>query len=556
MAEAHAEARRGGWVIHGATSWRDYFKFNTDHKVIGIQYIVISFVFFLFAGMLAEVIRAQLMRPNNNIVTGSAYNQLFSLHGTMMIFLFVVPTLTGLANYILPLQIGAQDMAFPKLNALSLWMAVVGGIGMVGALLVGGAESGWSAYPPLSLQTGAGQSWWAVSLFIIGFSSIFGAINFLATALTMRAPGMTIMRMPLFVWSVIATAIIILMGTPVLASALLLMLWDRIAGTHFFQAMGDPLMWQNLFWFYSHPAVYIMILPGFGAISEILPVFSRKPIFGYKMIAFSSLAIAVAGFLVWAHHMFTSGMNPMLRVPFMLTSMVIAVPTGVKIFSWLGTIAGGKLRLTTAMTFALAFIAMFVIGGLSGIFLAAIPTDIQMQDTYFVVAHLHYVLFGGSTMAIFAAIYFWYPKMTGRMLNEKLGQVHFWMIFVGFNLTFLVQHYLGMQGMARRIFTYPPEFATGNLISSLGAFLLAVGMLPFIYNALVSLRKGAIAGPNPWRALTLEWTLPSPPPIHNFPETPVVTGDPYGYGRKLPPAPPATPERKPSGKPATVGGGE
>jgi cytochrome c oxidase subunit I len=264
----------------------------------------------------------------------------------------------------------------------------------------------------------------------------------------------------------------------------------------------------------------------------------------------------VAGFLVWAHHMFTSGMNPMLRVPFMLTSMVIAVPTGVKIFSWLGTIAGGKLRLTTAMTFSLAFIAMFVIGGLSGIFLAAIPTDIQMQDTYFVVAHLHYVLFGGSTMAIFAAMYFWYPKITGRMLNEKLGQVHFWMVFLGFNMTFLVQHYLGLQGMARRIFTYPAEFATGNLISSIGAFLLAVGMLPFIYNALVSLRKGAIAGPNPWRALTLEWTLPSPPPIHNFPETPVVTSDPYGYGRKLPPAPPATPERKPSGKPAPVGGGE
>jgi len=553
MAEGYAPAARGGWVVHGATSWRDYFKFNTDHKVIGTQYITMGFIFFLIGGLMAEAIRAQLSRPGNTLITGNLYNELFSLHGTIMIFLWVIPVLTGVANFIVPLQIGAQDMAFPKLNALSLWLAVLGGLLMLASFVVGGAESGWSAYPPLSEQTGNGQTLWALALFVIGFSSIFGGLNFLVTIMNLRAPGMTLMRLPLFSWSMIATSIIILGGTPVLAAALALMLWDRVVGTHFFSATGDPLMWQNLFWFYSHPAVYIMILPGFGIISEVLPVFARKPIFGYKMIAFSSMAIAIFGFLVWAHHMFTSGMNPLLRIPFMLTSMIIAVPTGVKIFSWLATIWGGRIRFTTSMLFALSFIAMFVIGGLSGIFLASIPIDIDVQDSYFVVAHLHYVLFGGTVQAVFAGLYFWFPKITGRMLNERLGKIHFWITFIGFNLTFLPQHWLGLEGMPRRVFTYPPEFATANLISSIGAFVLGIAVLPFLANILISLRAGKLAGANPWRSLTLEWTLPSPPPIHNFPQLPVVISDPYGYGRKQS-AQPAQPQ--PTSRPAPTGGGQ
>jgi cytochrome c oxidase subunit 1 len=362
---------------------------------------------------------------------------------------------------------------------------------------------------------------------------------------------MTLMRMPLMAWAIISTSIIIILGTPVLSAALAMLAISRILGTNFFAASagGDPLMWQNLFWFYSHPAVYIMILPGFGIISEVLPVFSRKPIFGYKLIAFSSLAIGIFGFLVWAHHMFTSGMDPFLRVPFMITSMIIAVPTGVKIFSWLATIWGGKLHFTTSMMFALGFISLFLVGGLSGIFLASVPIDIHVQDTYFVVAHLHYVLFGGSVMALYAGLYYWFPKITGRMLNERLGQVHFWLNFIGFNLTFLPQHQLGLDGMPRRVADYAPEFATLNLLSTLGAILLAVSTLPFIINVLVSLKRGAIAGPNPWRALGLEWTVSSPPPIHNFPVPPVVDSDPYGYGER--PIPPAQPLPSPG-----VTGGE
>ncbi len=559
MAEAQAAARRG-WVVHGATNWHDYFKFNTDHKVIGIQYITVGFTFFLIGGMMAELIRTQLLRPDNTIFTGNTFNELFSLHGTIMIFLWIIPVLIGVGNFVVPLQLGAADMAFPKLNALSLWMTVISGIVMIASIVVGGAASGWSAYPPLSEQTGFGQTLWAIALLVTGFASIFGALNFMVTIFTMRAPGMGLFQMPLFVWSIVATALMILGGTPVLAGALALLLWDRLGGAIFFSANSDPLMWQNLFWFYSHPAVYIMILPGFGVISEVMPVFARKPIFGYKMIALSSMAIAILGFLVWAHHMFTSGMNPLLRIPFMITSMIIAVPTGVKIFSWLGTIWGGRIRFTTSMMFALSFIAMFVIGGLSGIFLAAIPIDIHVQDTYFIVAHLHYVLFGGAVQAIFAGMYFWYPKITGRMLDERLGKLHFWLTFIGFNLTFLPQHWLGLAGMPRRVFTYAPEFQPANFVSSLGAFLLGIAVLPFLANALISLRRGRVAGPNPWRALTLEWTVSSPPPLHNFPEPPVWQGDPYGYGRRQPapqpadqPQPAAQPQR---GTPIITGGGE
>jgi cytochrome c oxidase subunit I len=529
-----------GFIRHGATTWRDYFTFNTDHKVIGIQYLVLSFAFFAFGGILAELIRTQLAVPNNTFVTGSQYNQLFTIHGTVMIFLWIIPAFTGMANYVVPLMIGANDMAFPRLNALAFWLLIPGATLLLASFAVGGAESGWTAYAPLSLQTPVGQTIWAISLQFIGFSSIFSGLNFLVTIVNMRCPGMTAWRMPLLVWSIVATSIIIVLGTPVLSAALYMLAMNRITGANFFGAAGasDPLMWQNLFWFYSHPAVYIMILPGFGIISEVLPVFSRKPIFGYKMIAISSLAIAIVGFLVWAHHMFTSGMNPLLRIPFMVTSMIVAVPTGVKIFGWLGTIWGGKLRFTTANVFALAFISMFVIGGLSGIFLASVPIDIHVQDTYFVVAHLHYVLFGGSVMAIYAGLYYWFPKITGRMLNERLGHLHFWLTFIGFNITFLPQHVLGLDGMPRRVFTYAqPEFQPLNLVSTIGAIMLAVSTFPFVLNVVLSLVKGKRAGPNPWRALGLEWTVSSPPPIHNYPTPPVVTRDSYGYGEVTLPAP-------------------
>ena len=528
------DTARRGFVRHGARSWRDYFTFNTDHKVIGIQYMVTAFVFFIIGGLLAMVIRAELAAPGQQLVGGRAYNQLFTIHGTLMIFFWIIPGFIGLANYVVPLQLGQQDMAFPRLNALSFWMIVPGAILMLVAFAVGGAESGWTAYPPLSLTTYTGQTLWAISLQFIGFSSIFGGINFLVTIFNMRAKGMSLSRLPLMAWAMVATSIIIVMGTPVLSGALFLLIFSRILGTNFFSstAGGDPLMWQNLFWFYSHPAVYIMVLPGFGIISEVLPVYSRKPIFGYKLIAVSSLAIGIFGFLVWAHHMFTSGMDPLLRIPFMITSMIIAVPTGVKIFSWLATIWGGKLRFTTSMMFALAFISLFVIGGLSGIFLASVPIDIHVQDTYFVVAHLHYVLFGGSVMALYAGLYYWYPKITGHMLNERMGRLHFWLNFIGFNLTFLPQHTLGLDGMPRRVADYDPAFTALNLASSVGAMLLAFSTLPFLINVVVSLRKGAIAGPNPWRAFGLEWTTSSPPPIHNFPTPPVVDSDPYGYGER------------------------
>jgi cytochrome c oxidase subunit I len=534
MVATVAHSDRRGFVRHGALTWRDYFTFNTDHKVIGIQYLTFAFVFFMIGGLLAELIRGELAAPGTQFVSGNAYNQLFTLHGTFMIFFWIIPAFVGAANYVIPLQLGQRDMAFPRLNAFAFWLNVPAAILMLAAFVVGGAESGWTAYPPLSLMTSNGQTLWALSLQFVGFSSMFSAINFLVTIFNMRCKGMTMTRIPLFAWSVIATSLIILMGTPMLSAALFMLIFSRVLGTQFFTASagGDPLMWQNLFWFYSHPAVYIMILPGFGIISEVLPVFSRKPIFGYKLIAFSSLAIAIFGFLVWAHHMFTSGMDPMLRVPFMITSMIIAVPTGVKIFSWLATIWGGKLIFTTSMMFALAFISLFVIGGLSGIFLASVPIDIHVQDTYFVVAHLHYVLFGGSVMALYAGLYYWYPKLTGRMLNERLGQVHFWLTFIGFNMAFLPQHVVGLNGMPRRVADYDPAFASGNMLSTIGAIILGLSTLPFLYNALVSLKRGAAAGPNPWRALGLEWTVSSPPPIHNFEKDPEVDADPYGYGER------------------------
>jgi len=429
-------------------------------------------------------------------------------------------------------MIGARDMAFPKLNALSFWLIPPAGLIMLASFFVGAAESGWTAYVPLSVAAPFGQTLWAVSVILLGTSSIMGSINFVTTVLTMRAEGMGFWDLPLFVWSMLATALMVLVATPMLTAGLVLIAMDRLVGTLFFNvpAGGDPIFWQNVFWFYSHPAVYIMILPGMGIISEIFPVFSRKPIFGYKAIAFSSLAISILGLTVWAHHMFASGMNPALRVPYMITSMIIAVPTGVKIFSWLGTIWDGKLSFTTPMLFALGFISMFLIGGITGIFLASIPVDLHVHDSYFVVAHLHFVLFGGAVSAVYAGLYYWYPKVTGRMYNEKLGKTHFWLNFLGTNLTYLPMFVAGLLGMPRRVVDYAPEFASYNMLATIGAFLLGISTLPFLYNAIVSWVRGPKAGSNPWRALTLEWQTSSPPPEHNFEDTPVMTRWPYDYG--------------------------
>ena len=519
---------------HEERHWRDFFGFSTDHKVIGIQYLVTSFVFYCIGGVMADLVRTELRTPEVDFVTPEVYNSLFTLHATIMIFLWIVPTGAGFANYLIPLMIGARDMAFPRLNAVAFWMVPPAGVLLVASLAVGDApDAGWTSYPPLSLVTGqVGEGIWIMSILLLGTSSILGAMNFLVTIWKMRVPSMGIFQMPLFCWAMIATSALVLVSTPVLAAALILLGFDLLAGTNFFNPSGggDPVVYQHMFWFYSHPAVYIMILPFFGAISEILPIHARKPIFGYKAIAFSSLAISFLGLIVWAHHMFTSGVPGWLRMFFMITTMIIAVPTGIKIFGWLATIWGGKIRLNSPMLFAIGFLATFVIGGISGVMLAAVPFDIHVHDTYFVVAHLHYVLFGGSVLGIFAAIYHWFPKMTGRKMNEFWGQVHFALTMIGLNMTFLPMHKLGLMGMNRRIAEYDPKFTALNEICTYGSYILAVSTLPFIINAVWSWFYGEKAGNNPWQALTLEWMTSSPPSIENFETLPVLTTGPYDYG--------------------------
>ncbi|MBV9390118.1 MAG: cytochrome c oxidase subunit I [Chroococcidiopsidaceae cyanobacterium CP_BM_ER_R8_30] len=518
----------------GHRNWRDYFTFNTDHKVIGIQYLVTSFVFYCIGGVLADLVRTELRTPDSDFLNPELYNEVFTLHATIMIFLWVIPTGAGFANYLVPLMIGARDMAFPRLNAVAFWMIPPAGLLLIVSLLIGDApEAGWTSYPPLSLVTGqVGEGIWIMSLLVLGTSSILGALNFLVTILKMRVPSMGVYQMPLFCWSMLATSALQLLATPVLASALILLAFDLLAGTTFFNPTGggDPVVYQHMFWFYSHPAVYIMILPFFGLISEVIPIHSRKPVFGYTAIAYSSLAISFLGLIVWAHHMFTSGIPGWLRMFFMITTMIIAVPTGIKIFSWLATLWGGKLRLNSALLFAMGFVGTFVIGGISGVMLAAVPFDIHVHDTYFVVAHLHYVLFGGSVLGIFAGYYHWFPKITGRMMNEFWGRVHFALTIVGLNLTFLPMHKLGMEGMNRRIAMYDPKFTFLNEICTIGAYVLAVSTFPFIVNAIWSWMYGPKAGNNPWDALTLEWMTTSPPAIENFDELPVVATGPYDYG--------------------------
>jgi cytochrome c oxidase subunit 1 len=519
---------------HPQRRWQDYFTFNTDHKVIGIQYFVTGFLFYIIGGLLAEGIRTELATPDPDFVDPGFYNSMFTLHGTIMIFLWIVPAGTGaFANYLIPLMIGARDMAFPRLNAVAFWILPPAGVLLLTSFFVGPAQAGWTSYPPLSLISGkAGEAIWIMSLLLIGTSSILGGINFVTTILKMRVPSMSMMAMPLFCWAMLAASALILISTPVLAGALILLSFDLLAGTAFFNPAGggQPVVYQHMFWFYSHPAVYIMVLPFFGVISEVIPVHARKPIFGYGAIAYSSLAISFLGLIVWAHHMFTSGTPAWLRMFFMVATMVIAVPTGIKVFSWLATMWGGKINLNSSMLFAMGFISTFVIGGITGVMLASVPFDIHVHDTYFVVAHLHYVLFGGSVFGIFAGIYHWYPKVTGRYLNEFWGKTHFVLTFVGFNATFLPMHILGLQGMPRRIAMYAPEFQGLNQFCTIASYILAVSTLPLLINLVWSLFKGRPAPSNPWNALTLEWQTTSPPEIENFETLPVLTTGPYDYG--------------------------
>jgi cytochrome c oxidase subunit 1 len=507
---------------------------TVDHKRIGIMYIATALVFFVVGGLLAVLMRAQLATPNESFLTKNSYNEVMTMHGTTMVFLVVVPILAGFGNFLVPLMIGARDVAFPRLNAFSYWMYLLGGIVLYLSWFASGgaARAGWTAYVPLSeafFSPGHGQDYWILSLHILSIASFAGAVNFIVTIHNMRARGMTWMRMPLFVWAIETYSILLVAVLPVLSAGLTMLLLDRQAGTHFFLPAqgGNAVLYQHVFWFFGHPEVYIMVLPVFGMISEIIPVFARKPIFGYKAVAFSTISIAFFSMLVWAHHMFAVGMPVGLDSFFMITSMVIAVPTGVKIFNWLATAWRGNIIFDTPMLFALGFIALFTMGGLSGIFLAAFPVDWQVTDTYYVVAHLHYVLFGGSMFGIFGGLYYWWPKMFGRLLDERLGKWHFWLTFVGFNLTFLPQHMLGLLGMPRRIWTYHHGglWEAYNLTSTIGSGVMAIGVLIFVVNVWRTqvLHLGRRVGNDPWLADTLEWYAASPPAEHNFDSVPYVT---------------------------------
>ena len=503
---------------------------TTDHKKIGILYLVTAFVFFLVGGIEALLIRMQLAGPNGKILGPDLYNQMFTMHGTTMVFLAAMPLAVGFGNFIIPLLIGARDVAFPKLNALSYWLFLFGGLFMNSSFLFGGApDAGWFAYAPLTeraFSSGSRMDFWILGVLLLGIATTIGSINFIVTDLQLRAPGMTLSRTPIFVWANFVTSFIAVFALPALVTAIVLLLMDRQLGTHFYnvQAGGNAVLWQHLFWFFGHPEVYILILPAFGVVSEVIPVFSRKPLFGFMTVAFSSVAIGVISFTVWAHHMFSTGMTNTSLLFFSGDSFLIGVPTGVKMFAWLGTMWGGKLRYKTPMLFSIGFVSMFLIGGISGIHVAVVPIDWQVTDSYYIVSHLHYVLFGGMIFALFAGAYYWFPKMTGRLLDEGLGKIHFWLMFIGMNLLFLPQAILGLEGMPRRIYTYPAGVGWDleNLISTIGAFVVAISILIFAINMVRTLRKPANAPADPWDGFTLEWTVSSPPPAHNFAEIPMV----------------------------------
>ncbi len=516
----HVEREDRGWVGWVRT---------TDHKRIGVMYLVTAMSFMMLGGVEALLMRTQLAEPDNTLLRPQTYNQVLTMHGTTMVFLVVMPLWAGLANYLVPLQIGARDMAFPRLNALSYWLYLAGGIVFYASVFFNAPEAGWTAYTPLSSGPyipGNGTDAWIFLIHLTGVSSILGAMNFTVTIAKMRAPGMGWGRLPLFCWSMVAQAIMILVTFPVIAAAVTLLLTDRHFGTCFFEPScgGSAMLWQHFFWFFGHPEVYIMILPAFGVISEVLPVFARKPIFGYKAIAASSVGIALLSMLVWAHHMFATPLSNVMLVFFMLSSMLIAIPTGVKVLNWVATLFRGSIVLATPLYFAAGFLVLFTLGGITGVMLAIFPIDRQVTDTYFVVAHFHFVLVAGAVSGFMAALYFWFPKITGRMLSERLGKLSFWLQFVGFLGTFLIQHSLGLSGMPRRIYTYHASTGWGldNLISTVGSYILATGVLLTVVNVLLSLRRGHAAGPDPWNANTLEWFTTSPPQPHNFDVVPRV----------------------------------
>jgi cytochrome c oxidase subunit 1 len=503
---------------------------STDHKVIGKNYMYTSLVFFMIAGLMAVLIRTQLFAPNNHFVSPQTYNELFTIHGSMMLYLFAGPfAFGGFANYIIPLQIGAPDMAFPRLNSLSYWLYLTGGTTMLLGFLTasGAAAFGWVSYAPLSdavNSPGAGPDLWIVSIALVGFSGIFTGVNLITTIMYLRAPGLTMFRMPIFTWNMLVTGILILISFPVLTAALIMLYADRHFGTHIFSVQGGgvPVLWQNLFWFFGHPEVYILALPYFGMVTEIIPVFSKKPVFGYRGLVFATLAIAGLSTGVWAHHMFTTG--TVLLPFFSALSLLIAVPTGIKIFTWIGTLWKGSLEFRTPLIFAIGFIVAFTMGGITGVMLASPPIDFYTHDTYFVVAHFHQVLFGSAVFAGFGGFYYWYPKMTGRMYREGLGKLHFWLTFIGFNVTFLPQYLLGLRGMPRRIAEYAATdgFTFLNRLSTVGAFLTALAFVIFLVNVWISWRNPVPAGNNPWDAHTLEWGTSSPPPPHNFHSLPQI----------------------------------
>lgn len=524
-----------GWKTYDVsrvTGWQRYFTFSTDHKVIGIQYLATFCFVFLFAGLMAMLIRLELATSGLQVFSHDQYNSVLGLHGILMVAVAVAAVIGGFGNYVVPLMIGADDMAFPRMNALSFWLVPPVAVALLASPFLGGMETGWTAYPPLSVISDSAQTFVNLAIIFFGLSSILGGLNFIITIVFMRAPGMTWGRLPMFVWSMFATAWLALLYTQGFAVALLMVTLDRIGGMSFFDASkgGDPLLYQHVFWFYSHPAVYIMILPGFGIALEVIAHFSRKPLFAYRYAVGAFLGILGLSGVVWAHHMFTAGIPNYLHGPFLLMTELISIPTGLIFLSALGTIWMGRLWLQPPMLFALAVIFNFACGGVTGIFLADVPTDIHLQDTYFVVAHFHYTIVGGEIFAMFAGIYYWFPKMTGRMYNIRLAKLHFWWMFIAFNVTFFVMHWPGIQGMNRRIADYPAELNAVNLMVSLSAFMLGASFIVFTFNMLWSWFRGPVAEANPWHARTLEWQTTSPPPVENFPAPPVAHGHPYDYG--------------------------
>ncbi len=513
---------------HGMMSWLK----TLDHKRIGLMYLFTVLGYFLIGGLFALLIRLELMFPGQTLIDPNTYNKVFTYHGAIMVFMVIIPAIpAALGNFVLPMMLGAKDVAFPRLNLASYYIYVFGALFATSALFFGGADTGWTFYTPYSIRTSGAVISVIFGAFIMGFSSILTGLNFIVTIHKLRAPGLSWARLPLFIWASYATSIIQILATPVLAITLLLLIFERVFQVGIFDPKigGDPVLFQHFFWFYSHPAVYIMILPPMGVISEVIPVFSRKPIFGYKAIAYSSFGIALIAFVVWGHHLFVSGQGELANFVFSLLTMLVAVPTGVKVFSWVGTMYKGSIRLNAPMLYALGFLQLFTIGGLTGVFLATLAIDVHLTDTYFVIAHFHYVMVGGALMGLLAGMHYWFPKMTGKMYLEKGARISFWWILAGFNITFFPQFIVGAQGMPRRYHDYLPEFSTLNLLSTVGSWFLAIGFFWAAINLWRSLKLGEKAGDNPWNALTLEWQSPSPPPHENFLVEPVVTTWPYEY---------------------------